>query len=303
MEAFLVYNGNAGGAAETDAEFYKEALKGAGYSPIYQVTKSEEELEEILPDARGLIVVVGGDGSLRAVATRVVGRDIPIALIPAGTANNVGHALGLVGDPAEVVQGLSEPYKLKVDVGLMRGPWGESYFLEGAGFGLYAEALSRYKPEEGKSVLRGAQTMLKLLTEDPTPRCRMRVNGEEEEGDYLLVEAMNTPAVGPRMPLAPEADMTDGKIDLVRVRAENRDSYTAYLKGMLKEELPELSSVQTDRVSRFEFFWDGFAIHQDAEYRDLGDFYSGEGAWVEVELLHHALEFWLPAREALKAAS
>lgn len=303
MEAYLVYNGTAGSTSEHDADFYSEALTQAGYTPVYQVTRTEDEVLEVLEKAKDLIVVVGGDGSLRAVATRMVGRGIPIALIPAGTANNVGMALGLPLDPKSVVSGLGRPRKLKVDLGVVRAPWGESYFLEGAGFGLYAEALARYKPEDGKSFFRGAKTLIELLAAGPSPRTRLRINGREEEGEYLLVEAMNTPAVGPRMPIAPNADMSDGLFDLVKVDANSRDSYLAYLSGLISEDLPELDSVNVERVQSFEFLWTGFPIHQDAVYQALEDHSDQQGVWLKVECLPAALEFWLPEEPILEEAA
>lgn len=294
MEAYLVYNGSAGSTSEHDASFYEDELARAGYDPVYHVTRTEDDVLGVLDRARDLVVVVGGDGSLRAVATRMVGRGIPLALIPAGTANNVGGALGLTGDVKATLQGLARPEKRKIDLGVVRAPWGDAYFLEGAGFGLYAEALSRYRPEDGKSVLRGVKTLIEILTELPSPTTRLRIEGQEVEGQYLLLEAMNTPAVGPRIPLAREADMSDGLLDLVRVDATARDSYLAYLSGLVAGDLPDLDSVQVDRVRSFEFFWTGFPIHQDAVYQTWEEHRPADGVWMKVEALPGALEFWLP---------
>ncbi len=303
MEAYLVYNGSAGSTSEHDASFYEEELSRAGYQPVYHVTRTEDDVLAVLEEARDLVVVVGGDGSLRAVATQMVGRGIPLALIPAGTANNVGTALGLTGDVRSVLRGLARPVKRKIDLGVVRAPWGDAYFLEGAGFGLFAEALSRYRPEDGKSVLRGVKTLLEILTELPSPTTRLRIAGQEVEGEYLLVEAMNTPAVGPRIPLASQADMSDGLLDLVRVDAASRDSYLAYLSGLVAGDLPNLDSVQVDRVPSFEFLWTGFPIHQDAVYQTWAEHRSGDGLWMKVEALPGALEFWMPGELSVGEAA
>lgn len=294
MEALLVYNPNAFGTAEHDAERFQEGLREAGYEPVYRATQSEDELDHVLEKARGLVVVVGGDGSLRAVVERVWKRDVPVALIPAGTANNVGRSLCLEGDPLEVVRGLAHPRKIRVDLGRMRTPARDYLFLEGGGMGLYAEALSRYQPEEGKSVLRGIKTLVDLLGEQPSRTVRLRLDGEEFEDDFLLMEAMNARAIGPRLTLSPEADMSDGLFELVRVRARDLEPYLAYLEALLNGDVPELRSVQVDRVKRFEFLWNGFPIHQDAEYEEAR---TDEPVWTEVEVLPGALELWLPGED------
>ncbi len=300
MQATLIYNGTAGNTADHDAHFYMRELEKAGYSPVYRITETEQDVLSVLEDAEGLLVVVGGDGSLRAVATRVVGRNLPIALIPAGTANNVGRALGL--EELSIAQ-LADPLKVQVDIGVLRGPWGDSYFLEGAGFGLYAEALSRYRPQDGKSFLRGMKTLLEVLSGSPAPRCRLRWNGHEEDGEYLLLEAMNTPAVGPRIPLAPQADLTDGLFDLIRVDDSSRESYLTYLSSLISEELANLESVRVERLRSFEFFWTGFPIHLDAVFIETEKYRDRDGIWLEVTVLPGALEFWLPKVVTVGAAA
>ncbi|MCA9795484.1 MAG: NAD(+)/NADH kinase [Candidatus Eremiobacteraeota bacterium] len=292
-EALLIYNPNAGGSAEDLSKQYQQALEKAGFEPVYRATRSEQDLDEILPEARGLVVAVGGDGTLRAVATRLIGKANPLALVPNGTANNVGHALGVVGDPFEVLSGLSNPRRKPMDVGRIQAPWGDCFFLEGGGFGLYAESLARYRPEAGKSVLRGASTLAEVLLESPASCERIRLDGKEEEGPYLLLEAMNTNAVGPRLGLAPHAQVDDGRLEVVRVRESERESYLTYLRALAANETPECKSVRSDSVTKLEFLWNGFPIHHDAEFWQLPEDPNG-GLWVTIDVLPAALELWLP---------
>ena len=112
MEALLIYNPNAGGSAEDQAQLFQKELERQGFHPTYIATKHEDDLDRILPQAEGLVVVVGGDGSLRAVTTRLVDRDLPIFLIPNGTANNVGRTLGIEGDPLKILQRLREFFRV-----------------------------------------------------------------------------------------------------------------------------------------------------------------------------------------------
>lgn len=297
MEAILIYNPNAGGSSEDQARILQTELMDIGYKPVYRATQREEELDAILPEAQGLVVVVGGDGTLRAVATRMVDRPLPIALIPNGTANNVGRTLGIEGhgDPIDIVRRLANPIKRPVDLGRMTLPWGATYFMEGAGMGLFAEALATYKPEDGKSFLRGAKTLVDMMATAPSHHFQLRLDGREEEGDYLLLEAMNMGAIGPRIPVAPSAKSHDGLLDVVRIDAERKDSYFAYLSALVNDELAQLDSVLIDRVKKVEFRWNGFPIHQDASYIDMKDKdIDLEDAWVSIDLLPNHLEFWLP---------
>lgn len=299
MEALLIYNPNAGGSAEDQARIFQDELNRLGYHPIYRATENEHELDRILPQAKGVVVVVGGDGTLRAVTTRLIESDLPIFLLPNGTANNVGRTLGIEGTPIELLGRLPEARSLKVDMGRMTLPWGETYFLEGAGMGLFAEALARYRPDDGKSFLRGAKTLMELMVELPSRRVQMRLDGKEEEGEYLMVEAMNMGAIGPRLGFAPKADPSDGYFDLIRIRADQRESYVTYLSSLVSGDFQELESVESTRVKKLEMRWDGFPIHQDAScisYENDDD--SVPDRWVTFELLHHNMEFLVPPAQA-----
>ena len=147
------------------------------------------------------------------------------------------------------------------------------------------------------------KTLVEVLAESPAPPCRLRWDGHEEEGEFLLLEAMNTPAVGPRMPLAPQADPSDGYFDLIRVEQSSRDSYVTYLSSMIADELPNLDSVRHDRVTSLQFFWTGFPIHFDAVFLETDKYRDRSGVWLELAVMPGALEFWLPGEPSVAAAA
>lgn len=295
-EALLVYNPNAGGSPENQSAELQRGLEIAGYHPVYMATERENDLDDILPQAKGLIVVVGGDGTLRAVVTRMLSMGLtnPIAIVPNGTANNVGHTLGVTGDPADIVAALAHPMARSFDLGQVSTPWDKHYFLEGAGFGLFAECLFRYKPSNGKSVWRGLNILTEVLSDIPDISTRLRFDGREEEGDYILLEALNTKAVGPRLGIAEEADPGDGLLELARIRSEDRESLLTYSLALATGAVHDCQSVRVDRVRKVEFLWDDFPLHFDGEYALPHAAFPSE-IWVELSLLPKRLEFWAPS--------
>lgn len=100
------------------------------------------DLPAYMQDATS-VVVIGGDGTLRAVAQVLTGTGIPVGIVPMGTANITARALGLsvpgrtgrgVADVAEIAaHGRVRP----VDVGWVRLDGGEPHaFLAVAGVGV-----------------------------------------------------------------------------------------------------------------------------------------------------------------------
>lgn len=305
MKATLIYNQNAGTSSRTTVQEVQNALQDIGFHPVYKATTCEEDLDPILAEAEGLVVAVGGDGTLRAVATRLVDHPnkCPLSLVPLGTANNVARQLGISGEPLEIIAGLKDARKVPFDVGRVRWPWGVEYFLEGAGFGFFANCLERYMPEEGKSVLRGLGTLLGMLKDYPVHPAMMRLDDHEVEGNFLLVEMMNTKSIGLRMTLAPDASSEDGLLEVVRMGEESRASFLSYMTAVMTDENADLPQVEVTRARRVEMTWDGFPLHLDAEVRKPPEGWEGGPSGVRpiegkptlaIDLLPHALEFWVP---------
>jgi diacylglycerol kinase family enzyme len=139
----LIHNPSAGRQRRGEAAKLVELLSHAGHDVRYRSAK-EPGWKRALQKKADLVVVAGGDGTVGKVARRLVGRGIPIALLPSGTANNIARTLGLIAQPFEtLVRGWDNPRRIKLDVGIAAGPWGERYFVEGVGAGLFAMLLAQ----------------------------------------------------------------------------------------------------------------------------------------------------------------
>lgn len=312
--ATLIYNPNSGGADEISARELQDALHAAGFEPVYEATSSERDLDPILEDVEGLVVAAGGDGTLRAVATRLIGKDAALALIPLGTANNIAKALCIEGTPQRLIAGLENPRKRPFDVGFVQAPWGEDYFLEGMGCGVYADALTDYDPDEGKSFFRAVDAVFSLIKDYEPKRLQVKLDGKDLSCESVALEILNTAATGPRLRLAPDADPSDGLLDVVQICKHHRSNLLRYATNMLAESLERLPGVEVLRGERLEMVWTGFPLHIDAEVRpergrrppdrppakgarpSRG---GGETQTVSVEVLKGAFTFWLPGEETL----
>src|SRR5687768_14789425 len=119
MQATIIYNQNAGNAKRIPEDELQSALKAEGFYPVFKATDSEDDLQAALAATQGLVLAVGGDGTLRATALHLLRRKgVELAFIPAGTANNVAHAFGVQNqDWRAIVAGLPLTRVVPFDVG------------------------------------------------------------------------------------------------------------------------------------------------------------------------------------------
>src|SRR5215216_853428 len=268
MQATLIVNPNSGGADQVQPEEMIEALREAGYEPVLLSTSSEEELDTALNGIRGFVITAGGDGTFRAAATRLLGKKVALTHLPLGTANNVGHSLGIEGEPLEIIARLKNPRKDSFDVGIVTAPWGRDFFIEACGFGLYAESLKIYDPNEGRSLLRSISSIIETINQFEAQSCQITLDGKDISGTYRMFEVMNTNRFGPWIKLAPDADPGDGLLDVVRIRPDHEESLFRYVASLIAEDLQELPNVEVSRGKCLEIRWPGtFPIHVDAKTR------------------------------------
>jgi diacylglycerol kinase family enzyme len=76
----------------------------------------------------------------------MIGKSVPITILPMGTANNIASTLGLSGlSIDDLIGGWANGRRMGLDIGLARGPWGGRYFIEGLGLGLFTDVISKLK--------------------------------------------------------------------------------------------------------------------------------------------------------------
>jgi diacylglycerol kinase family enzyme len=304
MQVTLIHNPGAGDEQPSGDELF-EIVRRAGHDVIYQ-SATEKGWTGALEDPGDMVAVAGGDGTVGDVAKRLVGRRVPVAVLPLGTANNISKTFGLIDMPlAKIVDEWATARRAKFDVGVAEFPTESTCFIEGLGAGLFASTMSRLDARKNLEIAHVEDTdgkitsVLRLLRERlsdyPAKKLKITLDGEDLSGEYVLVEAMNINYVGPNLNLAPEADPGDGLLDVVLLRGDERDELGEYLDERLdgRRRPPKLN---VRRGKHLRIGWSGFAVHVDDEVWPDVSGVPDAPAFIDVKIDRHALEFLLPAR-------
>ncbi|WP_144794667.1 diacylglycerol kinase family protein [Microbacterium paludicola] len=137
--------------------------KDAGWaSPLFLPTTVEDAGQQATGDAiaagADVVLVAGGDGTVRAVAEAMAGTDVPLAIVPSGTGNLLARNLGLpLMDPDRMIRAALGDFRFPIDIGwaeLTRedGQKTEHAFVVLAGMGLDADMIANTSPDLKKSV-------------------------------------------------------------------------------------------------------------------------------------------------------
>lgn len=236
MRITVIHNPEAGDCRPTQTELLA-ALRAAGHRPQYQTTHAGEQV--VVQEPGDVALVVGGDGTLRRVALALHGRDIPIVLLPAGTANNMAATLGLDGNLDACVRRLSAGRQIGIDVGTSHGQWGEHRFIEGCGFGVVPQLIDiieRYTTEvphrdRAAELRRDLGVLERVVALSPAFDCELDSDGAARTARLLALEVMNIRNIGPALPVAPFADPADGLLDIVWIEEAQRGDLVAAVRA------------------------------------------------------------------------
>jgi YegS/Rv2252/BmrU family lipid kinase len=250
--ALLVNPAAAGGkalAAVAPARAELERL-GAEFRVIETSSGEHAKREAQAAGAEGITVVaVGGDGIVGTLAGALCDTNGALAIIPAGRGNDFARVLGIPTDPAEAARLAYEGESRPVDVGKVDG---KSFVgIASAGFDSDANRIAN----EAK-VIRGnlvyAYAALKALAGWKDAHFTIEVDGERREATGYTVAVANSKAYGGGMFMAPDAELDDGKLDVIVIGAHSKLRFLRRLPTVFKGthvDEPEVQSYRGEAVT------------------------------------------------------
>jgi diacylglycerol kinase (ATP) len=203
---------------------FNKVFHPAGIDWEVEVTKKAGDARRYAQEAvaRGadVVGVYGGDGTVMEAASGLIGTDVPLAILPGGTANVMSVELGIPGDVAQACALVSSDQRelRQIDVGEVN----DQYFLLRVGMGFEADLVQGADREKKNQlgnlayILAGVQA----LTNAKMVRYRLTLDGKPMEAEGITCMVANSGNVGqPGLSLAPNISVSDGLLDVIVIRA------------------------------------------------------------------------------------
>jgi diacylglycerol kinase (ATP) len=247
MDVTLLVNTSAGKGEHTRRGLRRE-LEAAGHR-VKLGRRKGRGLRRALEEPGDLVVAAGGDGTVGRILKMLAGRDVPVAILPLGTANNIARALGVQGSVPELVAGWPAARRVRVEVGVARGPWGEIRFVESVGVGLLARLMSPSARRRIRGLEDARARMLRLAGTLPLAYWQVELDGHDLSGTYLLVEALNMGCIGPNLCVVQQGHSPDRHLDVALAGGGEREALRAFTRPA------DLGSILQLRTGRRLTLW------------------------------------------------
>jgi diacylglycerol kinase family enzyme len=229
------------------------------------------------------LVAVGGDGTIRRLLSAAVKYDVPIGILPNGTANDLARAIGLKGGMEECCRVIQADKTRAIDLIEVNG----RLFATCGGLGLPSYAAfhgnrrcrSKGTPWIQARILRKTTYLgaaLRELCRDHSVEARIENGSPLWSGRAMAVVFSNQSRFGALFSVSPKAVDNDGIVDLCVIRDPGSHlrelgivlqaalGRKAILPGVTRSRLCQ-ARILTDRV--VPFFGDGEILAHDREFK------------------------------------
>lgn len=238
-DAVLIVNPTAGGGrAIRKLDEARRVFRNAGIETELQSTAAPAEATAMarraVAESRHLVIVCGGDGTVNEVVNGMACSRVPLAVLPAGTANVLAKELALPWNlPRAAERLVGAPYR-RIALGLAtpeKSSGDPRYFLSVAGAGADGALVAAVRPEIKlkAGILAYWQEGLRQLTKYDFPIFRTSMAGNPINIDASLVIVGRTKNYGGPFKITTEADLLSSEFELAFVTTRSAWRYISYL--------------------------------------------------------------------------
>jgi diacylglycerol kinase (ATP) len=247
-----------------------DALRAAGLRPsVLPATtgaEAERQAAEAVAGGTGAVVTVGGDGAVHAALQAIAGTQTPLAVVPAGTGNDLALALGIPRDPLAAARAAAEDLLAgrdrTIDAGRTGGRWWAT--VQCCGFdSAVADRVNRLRWPSGPR--RYDVAIFAELVALQHRVVDLVLDGEPQTVPVTLIAVGNTAWYGGGRKVCPGADPTDGLFDVTVIGPMSRMQLIRSRPLLAAGTHIQDAAVTVHRAARVELSSPGVSAYADGE--------------------------------------
>ncbi|MEH1949793.1 MAG: lipid kinase [Nostoc sp.] len=199
-----------------------QSLKTLGFDLIEESTEDPTHLAEVILRYKhqvDLVIIGGGDGTLNAAVDALIETQLPLGILPLGTANDLARTLGIPNSLNEACKIIGDGHLQRIDLGCVNG----KHFFNVASMGLSVKITQRLTKEVKRrwGVFAYAATALQVLLEARPFTAEIAINGELVRVKTVQIAVGNGRYYGGGMAVADDATIDDQRLDLYSLEIEH----------------------------------------------------------------------------------
>ncbi len=164
-----------------------------------------------------IIVAVGGDGSVNDIAKALIHTDKVLGIVPSGSGNGLARHLGLPLNMKDALQRLQNGIVQAIDTLTVN----ETPCISIAGMGFDAEVAEQFNKSKNRGLIRYSEIAIgKYLLYHPK-KYKLNFNGQKLKLRALMINFANRNQFGYGFQIAPNAELSDGLMDVVVLKKPN----------------------------------------------------------------------------------
>ena len=287
----IYYNPFSGsGVFKNNLDYIIGRCQDAGYQAVpIRASKGkviDKTFAEINQEEYSRIIVGGGDGTVNLCVNAMIKHDInlPLAILPSGTANDFAYYFGLPSDIKELMDIALGDVTSPADVGKVN----DKVFINVAAMGALVDVSQKTDPNL-KNSLGIVAYYLTAMSELPQIRplaVKLTTPDAVYEEEIYFMVVMNGESAGGFRKLNPESSINDGKLDVI-----------AFLKMPIVELAPLLIEVLRGRHPKNKhvlyFQTDKLTMESNADIVTDIDGEHGEKLPLHFSVLHNRLSIFV----------
>lgn len=191
-----------------------ETIDQSRFEPEFYFTKcaghATELTKQLADNHYTRIVAAGGDGTVNEVAKALANTGITMGILPCGSGNGLARFLGIPMKLKEAIAVQNQGHELNIDFGKIN----DNPFFCTCGVGFDAHIGNKFASSHKRGFLTYVKETIKAYFSYKPKKYKIKVDGEKLKTRAFLITVANAGQYGNDAYIAPQADITDGMLDL-----------------------------------------------------------------------------------------